>query len=104
MPVTWKYYTQRRRIDPKDFIAKYNCKNYDELCTLLNHHDVLPPTEEELKGCWPPAPRKKPPQAKQSLGTKTAAKSMSKSEIRKKASTRKGVKKPAPVKTEKKSG
>ena len=108
MPITWDYFTKRFGIDTKAFIEKHNCKSYNDLCDILNHDDVTPPPETEVKSFFTAQQavenehkaqavkkpvkkqqsRKKPAQKKQSLGTKSSAEGLSRHQIRKRAQTK----------------
>ena len=49
MPITWEYFTKRFSISTEEFIRKFDCKSYEDLCSKINHDDILPPAESEVE-------------------------------------------------------
>ena len=81
MPITWDHYTRRRGFTTEEFVTKYNCKSYDDLCNLLNLDDILPPEKDDVQHIFDEQKRlrkksslRKPPQTTKTLGITAVSK------------------------------
>ena len=46
--LTWKYYINRGRRNPKAWMEKNHINTYDQLCQLLGTLDVIPPDRSQV--------------------------------------------------------
>ena len=53
MPISWEYYSKRRRIQIDTWVKGMKFKSYDQFLDHLASHDILPPSaqDEKVKKC-----------------------------------------------------
>ena len=96
MPVSWDYFVRRNSIDVATFLKKHSCGSYDDLCSLLDQHDICLPLRDEVSEHFPPPPpppRKAPVNRRAKLGIKKPKPAASQRNLKKQTTKKTPVKK-----------
>jgi hypothetical protein len=93
MPVTWKDYVGLRGLNEKEYFENHQISSYEQLLSLIDKRDVVPPKSSDIQ-----AYLVAPPAKKQALKEKSSSQKIDISK-RSKSTTRRSVKKKSPLKT-----
>jgi len=96
MSMPWNYYVRRNGVNITEYLKSRNCYTYKELCEVLLRENIEPPTEKEVERFFATVKKsKKPAPKKQTLGTKSTAKSASRHQPARDPKIKKPLKKKA---------